>query len=171
MQTLANTLYITTQGAYLRRDHETLQVKVDGKAKLTVPLHHVEGVVCFGRVQISSGVYAVCAERDLHISFLSEQGRFQARLEGPIHGNVLLRRQQYRLADDVAVCLKLARPMIAAKVQNARNLLLRSARDAGQEPRAESLRKAAAHMAAVLEGLPAVGDLDTARGIEGETAR
>jgi CRISPR-associated protein Cas1 len=97
MQTLANTLYITTQGSYVHREHDTLQVEVDRTVKLTVPLHHVEGVVCFGRVQVSSGVYAVCAERDLHIAFLTEQGRFQARAEGPIHGNVLLRRQQYRL--------------------------------------------------------------------------
>lgn len=171
MQTLANTLYITTQGAYLRRDHETLQVKIEGKVKLTVPLHHVEGVVCFGRIQVSSGVFAVCAERDLQLTFLSEQGRFQARAQGPLHGNVLLRRQQYRLADDPAACLKLARPMIAAKVQNARNVLLRSARDADDAARAESLRKAAAHIGAVLAQLPAVADLDTARGIEGATAR
>jgi CRISPR-associated protein Cas1 len=171
MQTLANTLYITTQGAYLRRDHETLQVKVDGQVKLTVPLHHLEGVVCFGRVQISSGVYTACEEHRLHLAFLTEQGRFLARAQGPIHGNVLLRREQYRRADDPAACLKLARPMIAAKVQNARNLLLRSARDAEDQTRAAALRKAATHIAAVLGQLPAVSDLDAARGIEGETAR
>ncbi len=171
MTTLANTLYITTQGAYLRRQHQTLQVKVDGAVKLTVPLHHLEGVVCFGRVGLSSGVYTACKEHDLNVSLMTEQGRFLARIVGPTHGNVLLRRQQYRLADDPAACVKLARPMIAAKIQNARQVLLRSARDRDDETRATALRRAAGHMAAVVQQLPAVADLNVARGIEGETAR
>jgi CRISP-associated protein Cas1 len=171
MPTLANTLYITTQGAYLRRQHETLQVKVDGAVKLTVPMHHLEGVVCFGRVSLSSGVYAACEERGLTVSFLTEQGRFLARIVGRTQGNVLLRRQQYRLADDPAACLKLARPMIAGKIQNARQVLLRSARDRDDEARTAALRHAADHIAAVVQQLPSVTDLDVARGIEGETAR
>lgn len=171
MTTLANTLYITTQGAYLRRQHQTLQVKVDGAVKLTVPLHHLEGVVCFGRVGLSSGVYTACREHDLNVSLMTEQGRFLARIVGPTHGNVLLRRQQYRLADDPAACVKLARPMIAAKIQNARQVLLRSARDRDDETKATALRRAAGHMAAVVQQLPAVADLNVARGIEDETAR
>ena len=156
---------------YLRREHETLQVKVDGAVKLTVPMHHLEGVVCFGRVSLSSGVYAACEEHDLTVSFLTEQGRFLARIVGPTQGNVLLRRQQYRLADDPAACLKLARPMIAGKIQNARQVLLRSARERDDEARTAALRHAADHIAAVVQQLPSVTDLDVARGIEGETAR
>lgn len=171
MRQLANTLYITTQGAYLRRDHATLQVKVDGKAKLTVPLHHLEGVVCFGRISVSPGVYMVCGDQALAISFLTEQGQFLARVEGPVQGNVLLRREQYRLADDRAACLRMARPMIAAKIQNERGLLLRSARDRGDGPASAALRRAATHIAAVMGQLGRVADLDAARGIEGETAR
>lgn len=171
MRAHANTLFITTQGAYLTRDHQTLRVKIDGKVKLTVPLHHLESVVCFGRVTVSPAVLATCGEHRLGFSFLSEQGRFLARVEPPIHGNVLLRRRQYRLADDPAERLRLARPMIAAKIQNARNTLLRAARDDAQPDDAEALRAAAAHLAAVLVGLPTVDTLDAARGIEGETAR
>ncbi|HVA51255.1 MAG TPA: type I-C CRISPR-associated endonuclease Cas1c [Pirellulales bacterium] len=171
MRAHANTLFITTQGAYLTRDHQTLRVKIDGKVRLTVPLHHLEGVVCFGRVMVSPAVLATCGEHRLGFSFLSEQGRFLARVEPPIHGNVLLRRRQYRLADDPLARLRLARPMIAAKIQNARNTLLRAARDDAGEDDAAALRTAAAHLAAVLAGLPAVADLDAARGIEGETAR
>lgn len=171
MPHLANTLYVTTQGAYLRRDHATLQVRIESKAKLAVPLHHLEGVVCFGRVSVSPGVYKVCGEQSLAMSFLTEQGRFLARVEPPISGNVLLRREQYRRADDPAACLALARPMIAAKIQNARNLLLRSARDGASEEAAERLRRGATHIGAVLDQLPVAATLDTARGIEGETAR
>src|SRR5580693_9323823 len=119
MKTHQNTLYVQTQGAYLAKDHETVQVKVERVVKLTVPFHHLEGVVCFGRVTVSPAIYASAGEHRLGVSFLTEQGRFLARVEPPIHGNVLLRRKQYRLADDAAARLALARPMIAAKVQNA----------------------------------------------------
>jgi CRISPR-associated protein Cas1 len=92
-------------------------------------------------------------------------------MKPPTSGNVLLRRTQYRLADDPVACLKLARPIIAAKIQNARNTLLRGARDYPESPGAESLRRAAAQLAAVLSQLPTVPDLNAARGIEGATAR
>jgi CRISPR-associated protein Cas1 len=171
MRQLANTLYITTQNAYLRRDHLTLKVIIDRQLKLTVPLHHLDGVVCFGRVRLSTGIYQAAGEHALAISMLSEQGEFLARIEPPLTGNVLLRRQQYRLADDPVGCLKIARPIIAAKVQNARNTLLRAARDRDAGDAAERLRRAATQMAAVLEQLATAPDLDTARGIEGSTAR
>ncbi len=167
----ANTLFVTTQGAYLGRDHATLQVKVEGKVRLTVPLHHLEGVVCFGRVSVSPAVIAASGEHQLSISFLTEHGQFLARVEPPIQGNVLLRRQQYRLSDSPAACLAVAKPIIAAKIQNARNLLLRAARESDDAAAVEPLRAAAQHIGAVLTGLPAVASLDAARGIEGETAR
>lgn len=166
-----NTLFITTQGAYLSRDHETIRVKIEGKVALTVPLHHLEGIVCLGRVTVSPAVFALGSERPLNIAFLSEQGRFHARAESPIHGNVLLRRTQYRQADDPVACLAVARPIIAAKIQNARNSLLRAARDYASSDDATELRRAATHMAAVLDDLPKARTLDVARGIEGETAR
>jgi CRISPR-associated protein Cas1 len=116
-------------------------------------------------------VYEVFKSRGLGLSFLTEQGRFLARAAAPTQGNVLLRRTQYRLADDPAACLRVARPIIAAKIQNARNLLLRAARDAGDDARTEPLRAAARQMAALLLELPAATGLDQARGIEGNTAR
>jgi CRISPR-associated protein Cas1 len=171
MEQHANTLFVTTQGAYLARDHQTLRVRVEKTNRLQVPLHHLEGIVCFGRVGVSHGVYKALAERSFELSFFTEHGQFLARAVAPTSGNVFLRRTQYRLADDPASCLQLARPMIAAKVQNARNTLLRAARDNASSEDAETLRRAAAHLAAVLEGLAAAPDLNTARGIEGETAR
>ncbi|MBW3597552.1 MAG: type I-C CRISPR-associated endonuclease Cas1c [Planctomycetes bacterium] len=167
----ANTLYITTQGAYLRRDHATLQVKIENKVRLTVPLHHLEGVVCFGRVTVSHGVYEAVKEQGLAVSFLTQHGRFLARVAPPTQGNVLLRRTQYRMADDTAACLSLARPMIAAKIQNARNVLLRAARDAGDEARVTPLRAAARQMGALLIQLVEAIDLNAARGVEGSAAR
>ncbi len=167
----ANTLFITTQGAYLARDHATLRVRIEKTDRLTVPLHHLEGIVCFGRVGVSHGVYEALTDHAIELSFCTEQGRFLGRVVPPTSGNVLLRRTQYRSADDPAACLRVARPIIAAKVQNSRNTLLRAARDNATPEDAETLRRAATHLAAVLDGLPHAADLDVARGIEGETAR
>ena len=171
MTHLSNTLFVSTQGAYVTRDHETVRVKLEGKVVLTVPFHHLEGIVCFGRISVSPAVFAACGERQLWLSFMSEHGHFLARVESPVQGNVLLRRQQYRLADDPAQCLRIARPIIAAKIQNARNTLLRAARDNAEADDAEPLRRAATHLAAMIEQLPTALNLDAARGIEGETAR
>jgi CRISPR-associated protein Cas1 len=131
MQTHANTLYVQTQGAYLSKNHETVQVKVDGDVKLTVPLHHLEAIVCFGRVSISPALMEVVHARQLPIGFLSEHGRFLARVVPATSGNVLLRREQYRRADQPEACLRVARSIVAAKIQNCRMLLLRAAREAG----------------------------------------
>lgn len=171
MSPLANTLFITTQGAYLSRDHETLQVKIEGKVRLKVPAHHLEGVICFGRVVVSPAVYRLCAERRLSVAFLTEQGRFLARVQTSMSGNVLLRREQYRQADQPSQCLALARPIVAAKIQNSRHLALRSARELGEGPSAESLRQTAQHLGALLVNLGAVTTLDELRGIEGACAR
>ena len=171
MQTHANTLFVQTQGAYLRKDHETVQVKVDGQVKLTVPLHHLEGIVCFGRVSLSPGMMQVCEERNMPIAMLTEQGRLQARVVPVISGNVLLRREQYRRADQPESCLRIARPIIAAKIQNCRMLLLRAARESDEVERVDALRHAADRLACSLDSLAKADTLDVARGCEGDAAR
>jgi CRISPR-associated protein Cas1 len=171
MQTHANTLFVQTQGAYLRKDHETVQVKVENEVKLTVPLHHLEGIVCFGRVSLSPGMMAVCGERNLPIAMMTEQGRLQARVVPAVSGNVLLRREQYRRADSPAACLRIARSIVAAKIQNCRMLLLRSARETEADEHAESLRRAADQLACSLDTLAKVETMDSVRGCEGDAAR
>src|SRR4030042_3546195 len=100
MKRLLNTLYVTTQGSYLHREGETVVVEQDGEAKLRVPVHTLHGIICFGQVSMSPPLMGLCAERQVMVSFLSRNGRFWARIEGPVSGNVLLRREQYRRADD-----------------------------------------------------------------------
>jgi CRISPR-associated protein Cas1 len=171
MRTHQNTLYVQTQGAYVGRDHETVSVKVDGQVRLTVPLHHLEGIVCLGRVSVSPGLLAVCADRPLHISYLSEHGRFLARVVPATSGNVLLRRRQYRLADQPDGCLRVGRAIVAAKIQNCRTLLLRAARETDRVETAEELRQAAVKLACALQTLAESETLDSARGCEGDAAR
>lgn len=165
-----NTLFVTTQGAYLHQYGEALVVKVEEEAKLQLPLHLLGGIVCFGQVSVSPWLMAKCAEQGVAISFLSEQGKFLARVMGFTPGNVLLRREQYRRADDGPASAAIARNVVAAKIANARTVLLRGARDHPDEKDRGELAKAAARLAYGLRQLRDSGDLDLVRGIEGESA-
>lgn len=165
-----NTLFVTTQGAYLSQYGEALQVKVEDETRLQLPLHTLGGIVCFGRVSISPWLMGKCAEQGIAISFLSEQGKFLARVLGFTPGNVLLRREQYRRADDPAASADIARNVVAAKIANARTVLLRSARDYPDSAGAAEREHAAGRLAYNLQQVQQAADLDVIRGIEGESA-
>src|SRR5271163_1242727 len=167
MRKLLNTLHVMTQGAYLHRDGETVAVKVAQDLKLRVPVHTLEGLVCWGQVSCSPPVLGLCCERGVGISFLTEQGRFLARVSGPVSGNVLLRRQQYRMADGADSALPVVRTIVAAKIANSRVVLLRAAREIVDEVREKELREAANRLSwAGLEAARAMS-IDEARGHEG----
>jgi CRISPR-associated protein Cas1 len=166
-----NTLYVTTQGAYLAAEGETVVVRVEKEDRLRVPLHMLEGVVCFGRVSCSPELMGRCAERGIGISHLTERGRFQARVVGPVSGNVLLRREQYRRADDEQSSAKLARSFVVAKLANARLVLLRAARDHPDADGAPNLRRAAANISQIVRDVDTAGTLDAVRGAEGDAGR
>lgn len=165
-----NTLFVTTQGAYLSQYGEALQVKVEDDTRLQLPLHTIGGIVCFGRVGMSPWLMGKCAEQGIAISFLSEQGKFLARVQGYTPGNVLLRREQYRRADDSAATTAIARNIVAAKIANGRTVLLRGARDYPDGPGRADIDTAAARLAYCLKQLPETTTLDVVRGIEGESA-
>jgi CRISPR-associated protein Cas1 len=131
MRRMLNTLYVTTDGAYLRKDGENVVVTVDDAERLRVPIHLLGGVIGIGRVSLSSSLMGACAEAGVTVSFLSSNGRFLARVEGPVSGNILLRREQYRRADDPAGCGGIVRSIVAAKAANQRGVLQRSLRDYG----------------------------------------
>ncbi|NOY84922.1 MAG: subtype I-C CRISPR-associated endonuclease Cas1, partial [Nitrospirae bacterium] len=97
---LLNTLYVTTEGAYLHLDHDTLKVEIEKKTKLQVPVHHLGGIVCFGNVMLSPAAMARCAEDGRFVVLLDRNGRFKARVEGPVSGNVLLRSAQHEAMRD-----------------------------------------------------------------------
>ncbi|HOX59259.1 MAG TPA: type I-C CRISPR-associated endonuclease Cas1c [Verrucomicrobiota bacterium] len=171
MRKLLNTLFVTTQGAQLRRDGETVLVQVQREDKLRLPVHTLSGVVCFGRVWCSPQLMELCASRQVPISFLSEKGRFFARVQGGVSGNVLLRREQYRRADDHGQTSELARAFIIGKVANDRTVLLRAMRDHSTGADISALDRASAQLARVLEQLREPGPLALVRGKEGEAAK
>ncbi len=165
-----NTLFVTTQGAYLSQYGEAVQVKVEDETRLQLPLHTLGGIVCFGRVSMSPWLMGKCAEQGISISFLSEQGKFLARVLGFTPGNVLLRREQYRRADDPAASSAIARNIVAAKIANARSVLLRSARDYPDAESRSDVEAAAGRLAYTLQQVQQASDLELIRGIEGESA-
>ena len=164
---LLNTLYVTTQGAYVHADGQTLRVEVGDETRLRVPLHHVGSVVCFGRVSVSPEAMARCAEDRRDLVFLSRSGRFRAKVVGPTSGNVLLRLAQHHAHQDPARSVAIARNIVAAKVQNGRILLMREARQTEDAEAEGALRDAARAMADIIQGLPKAGGLDVIRGNEG----
>ncbi len=171
MQFQQNVLYVMTQGAYVRRDHQTLQVEVEGKVRLGVPLHNLQAVTFFGNIMVSPGAMAACAESGICMTFLSESGRLMARVDSPVSGNVLLRREQFRMADRPEDIVRISRSVVAGKLQNGRANLQRSARDtAGEEDRGP-LTRAAEELAAGIRRLEFATEIDQIRGIEGAAAR
>jgi CRISPR-associated protein Cas1 len=171
MEIQQNVLYVMTQGAYVHRDHLTLQVKIDGSVKLGVPLHNLQALTLFGDVMVSPGALSLCAEAGVSVTFLSEVGRLLARVDAPVSGNVLLRREQFRQADDPAKSLVHGRCFVAGKLQNARANLLRAARDNAAAEDRETLQQAAAELAGSIRRLQFNATLDEVRGTEGAAAR
>ena len=168
---LLNTLYVTTADTYLRLDNDTLRVEVEQETRLRVPLHHLSAVVCFGHTGVSAPLMHRLAEGGIALVLLDDNGRFKARLEGAVSGNVLLRQAQFGRVADPAFTLDMARACVAGKIKNTRQVLQRGAREAKADAEAKVLTRLADDLAASLRALTETTSLDVLRGIEGEAAR
>lgn len=168
---LLNTLYVTTPESYLHLDNDTLRIEIERETRLRVPLHHLSSVVCFGHVMISPILMHRLADEGKSLVLLDGHGRFKARLEGPVSGNVLLRQGQYRRATSADSCLAIAKSCIAGKLKNCRQVLLRGARETGRDEDNTTLAATADEFVRALARLEHVPDLDAVRGIEGDAAK
>lgn len=171
MKRLLNTLYITTQGAYLHREGETVMVTLNGEVKLKIPVHTLQGIVCFGQVTMSPPLMGLCAERNVLVSFLSQNGRFLARVQGPVSGNVILRKEQYKRAEQEESALKIARAIVISKINNCRVVLMRALREHPDIPNAKVLKESSDHLFEILKSIGNISSLQSLRGIEGEATR
>lgn len=173
MKTHLNTLFVTLDKAYLRKDGAAVEVRHEKQTKLRVPLHNLDGIVCFGwDCCASASLMGACAETDVALSFHNPYGKFLAASQGFTSGNILLRRAQYRVADSPEATLAIARNMVAAKIANGRQVILRAARDHGEKDasRAEKLLKASDQLSRRIRYASRATDLDMLRGIEGDAA-
>ena len=167
MRKLLNTLYVTTQGVYLHREGETVVAEREQKVVMRLPIHTLQSLVCFGNVLVSPFLLGLCAERGIHVSFLTESGRPLASVDGGRSGNVLLRVAQMKAADDPTKCAEIARSMVVGKVLNARTVLQRRLRDHGADKASEI---AVVRLANVVQRLRGAETTDEIRGLEGEAA-
>ncbi len=168
MKKLLNTVYVTTEGASLKKDGENLVAEVEGAEKARVPLHMLAAVVAFGPILMTPALIGTCAERGITIALLDRAGRFQARVEGPVQGNVLLRRAQYRMAETGE---DIVRSVVLGKIANQRAVLRRHIRDYANEAPVDTLEAACERMAMILRRVQ-LSDvtIDQLRGSEGEAA-
>lgn len=171
MHRVQNTLYVMTPNAYAHLDNATVRIEVERETRLRVPLHNIGGLVCFGNVMISPALMHRLADEGKSLVLLDHTGRFKARLEGPVSGNILLRQAQHRAADDPAFALTTARAVIAGKLRNSRTILQRAAREAADPADAATLGRSIDALAASLRAAARAPDLDALRGVEGEAAR
>lgn len=172
MRRQLNTLYVTTDGAWLHKDGANVVMEVEREVRARIPVHMLESLVCIGRVAVSAPLLGYCAEQGITICHLTAQGRFLARVEGPVSGNVLLRREQYRRSDDPLRSAPIIRNMLIGKIHNQRAVLARGWRDYGDGLRDPSVFQHALHR---LKRLPrrlmVESEPDVLRGLEGEAAQ
>ena len=171
MKKLLNTLYVTTEGASLKKDGENVVVSVEGEERARVPFHMLTSLVLFGPILVTPALIGAAASAGMTLVFLSRNGRFEARVEGPVSGNVLLRRAQYRASE---MPEEIVRSLLLGKIANQRSVLMRHLRDyrGEREPGPlERLEAATERMAQILRRVElAGGEADSLRGAEGEAA-
>jgi len=171
MRKLLNVLYVTSPNAYVTCDGRNVVVRIEQEERARVPIHILESIVCFNYAGVSPPLMALCAESGVALSFLTERGHFLARLTGPTSGNVLLRRQQYRLADDLSQCAPVVANIVSAKIANCRSVLRRALRDHGDVVNKKRLTQAVDELSECLRSAQESRDVDELRGIEGRAAR
>jgi CRISPR-associated protein Cas1 len=170
LRKLLNTLYVTMPDAYLACDGENVLIKVENEIKFRVPVHNLEGIVCFGFAGASPGLMHLCCERGVALSFLTEYGNFMGRVTGRISGNILLRRNQYRWTESNEIAVRLAKRFITAKIINSRAVLHRALRDHPQAVDTQLLTQTVKDLARMVKQLERAEDLSVIRGVEGQAA-
>jgi CRISPR-associated protein Cas1 len=165
-----NTLFVTTQGTYLRKAGDTVVVRVEERDVLRVPFNNLGSIACFGRVSCSPFLFGACGQRGIGIAFLTEQGRFMAAVNGYTPGNILLRRTQYRAADDLQQSSDIARSFVIGKLANYRTILRRVGREQADPAAVSDVSRVADRIDQSLHQLDRPCGLDQLRGIEGENS-
>ena len=170
MRKLLNTLFVTTEDTYLSLEGENVLVNREKQVIARFPLHNLSGILCFSYAGASPALMGACAERDIDLAFCSPRGRFLARTTGRSNGNVLLRRTQYRVADDPVGSCRIARTMIFGKLYNSRWSVERTKRDHKLRIDEEKFREASSALQSLLPQVLEASDPDSLRGLEGAGA-
>jgi len=171
MKKLQNTLYVTTPNSYISKDGTNIVVLVDDSELGRIPIHNLQSIICFGYMGMSPAVMRLCVENGVAIAFMTPNGRFQASVLGETKGNVLLRREQYRMADDISRALDISKNLIKGKFMNSRYLLRRGKNDHNSLQNESSLDAVLNSISNGLKAIDTCQTLEELRGIEGNIAK
>ncbi len=171
MKRILNTLYITTQKVYVHKERETIVVSLNKKELLKIPAINLNSIVCFGNVRVSPFLLGHCANKGISISFMTEYGKFLCRVQGPVAGNVLLRKAQYRMSDSMEFSVLIARNVLIGKFMNCRTVVERALRDHSERVDQKALEEASKQIERSVNKVMKCNDLELMRGIEGDTAK
>jgi len=167
MKKLLNVLYVSTQSIYLHQEGDTVVAEKDHKTILRLPIHTLAGIVCFGNVLCSPFLLGLCGEHGVHVSFLSDYGKFLARVEGSVSGNVLLRIAQTNASNTPQKSKDVASSFVIGKLLNSRAVIMRRLRDHGMD---NDCQKVAEHFSDAIRRVKLADNINAVRGIEGEAA-
>ena len=170
MKRFLNTLFVSTQGAYLHKERETIVVQVNGENVARFPIHLLGQVTCFGNVLCSPFMLGHCADNGVAVSFLTKNGRYLSRMVGKISGNVLLRKEQFRRAECEDSSAEIARAIVAGQIASQRTVLMRALRDHPEIENDGKFSRVIGLLKSNLENLAETSDIDRIRGIEGDSA-
>lgn len=166
MRKLLNVLYVTNEDAYLSKDGEDISIRIPDQKPIKIPSHNLEGIVCFGYQGASTKLMAMCAEKNIGMSFHTPYGKFLCRVQGKVSGNILLRKKQYRISDDEYRSCLIAKNFIVGKLINYRNVLNRFKRDYADKFN-ENIRKSIEYLSDTIKSVLKCEELDSLRGLEG----
>ncbi|MEX1120059.1 MAG: type I-C CRISPR-associated endonuclease Cas1c [Terrimicrobiaceae bacterium] len=171
-EVIQNVLYLTTPGLYIQRDHLTLRIERDHSLVLSLPIHHIESVCVMGEeIVLSHGAMQLSLEQAVPINYLDENGRLRARVTGVPDTSVTLRRSQFRASENTELQTRICRSIVAGKLHNSRNSLLRGARESPAPETADAISSATDAIARLIPRLPEAPDADSVRGLEGAGAQ
>lgn len=170
MKKLLKTLYVLTPDSYLFTRNENICVKIGDAEKLNIPALNIDSIVCFGKMTVSTPLLEFCGDRGISLAFIRENGHFMGRLQGPVSGNVLLRKRQYASMDDEAFVQKTVQSILLAKLRNSKLVLMRSARSDRGANQKEALELGIQQLNVAVENLLECNSVDSMRGVEGAAA-
>ena len=170
MRKLLNTLYVTSPDSYISLDGMNIVIFREEKQVFRIPIHNIEGIVAFGYTGASPMLMNACAENNISLCFMSPYGKFLARVEGPVKGNVLLRKEQYRKSDSESESLKIARNIITGKLYNSRGVIDRVTRDYPMRINKDKFQNVSLKLYTSLHNINCMQSLEELRGLEGEAA-
>jgi CRISPR-associated protein Cas1 len=171
MKKLLNVLYVTHPDSYLSLDGENIVIRIDETTSKRFPLHTIENIVCFNFLGASPALMEFCTNHNIGICFLTPYGKFQARVIGSIHGNVILRKKQYQISEDAKIALPLARSFLLGKIANCRKVLERALRDHAMLVNQEKLQHASLFLKETLTAIPACSSINDLLAFEGSAAK